>query len=83
MAEITIKKGGVTITASRSDLMEVNETADGVVFAFKGGLQINYMDTFMPAANKQIIKNTADSFGNKKLIFNLDNQKNPAMVDAT
>lgn len=83
MAEITIKKGGVTITASRTDLMEVNETADGVVFAFTGGLQVNYMDNFMPAVNKQIIKNTADSFGNKKLIFNLDNQKNPAMVDAT
>jgi len=83
MAEITIKKGGVTITASKTDLMEVNETADGVVFSFKGGIQLNYMDNFMPAVNKQIIRNTADSFGNKKLIFNLDDQKNPAMVDAT
>lgn len=83
MSEITIKKGGVTITSSRTDLMEVNETADGVTFAFKGGLQVNYMDNFMPSANKQIIKNTADSFGNKKLIFDLDNKKNPAIVDAT
>ena len=83
MSDITIKKGGVTITASRADLMEVNETADGVVFTFKDGLQVNYMDTFMPAVNKQIIKNTADSFGNKKLIFNLDDQRSPAMVDAT
>ena len=83
MAEITIKKGGVTVTASRSDLVEVNETADGVVFAFKGGLQINYMDNMMPPTNKQIIKNTADSFANKKLIFDLDNPRNPAMVDAT
>lgn len=83
MAEITIKKGGVTITASRADLVDVNETADGVIFAFKNGLQINYMDPSMPAINKQIIKNTADSFGSKKLIFDLDNLKVPAMVDAT
>lgn len=83
MAEITIKKGGVTITSPRSDLLEVNESADGVVFSFKGGLQVNYMDNFMPATNKQIIKNTADSFANKKLIFDLDNKRNPALVDAT
>jgi len=37
----------------------------------------------MPSSTKQIIKNTADNFPGLDLIFELDNQKTPARVDAT
>lgn len=83
MSEVIIKKGKVQVKLDRSELIEVSETADGVAFSFKGGLQLYYTDNFMPSATKQIIKNTADNFPGKKLIFDLDNQRQPALVDAT
>ncbi len=81
--QITIKKGDLKLTVPRSELVEVSETADGVAFNFKGGLQLYYYNNFLPSATKQIIKNTADSFPGKKLIFDLDNEQKPALVDAT
>ena len=83
MSEIIIKKGDFKITVPRSELVEVSETADGVAFNFKGGLQLYYCNNFLPSATKQIIKNTADSFPGKKIIFDLDNERKPALIDAT
>lgn len=81
--QITIKKGTFKLTVPREELVEVSETADGVAFNFKGGLQLYYYNNFLPSATKQIIKNTADSFPGKRLIFDLDNEQKPALVDAT
>jgi len=83
MAEITIKAGDVKVEASRKDLLDVNETPDGVSFTFKGGLQVLFTDSYMPSSAKQIIKNTADHMKEKRLIFELDNPRMPARVDAT
>lgn len=83
MSEITIKAGNVKVEAARSDILEVNETPDGVVFAFKGGLQVMFTDPYMPSSAKQIVKSAADTIKEKKLIFELDNPKRPAFVDAT
>lgn len=83
MAEITIKAGNVVVEASRKDIMDVSETPDGVSFNFKGGLQVLYTDPYMLSGAKQIIKNTADNITSQKLIFELDNPKVPAKVDAT
>ena len=80
---IIIKKGELSLTVPRSELVDVSETHDGVAFNFKNGLQLYYTDTYMQQATKQIMKNTADSFPGKKLIFNLDNPRQPALVDAT
>ena len=82
-SQITIKKGTFKLTVPREELVEVSETADGVAFNFKGGLQLYYYNNFLPSATKQIIKNTADSFPGKKLIFDLDNERKPVLVDAT
>jgi hypothetical protein len=82
-SQITIKKGTFNLTVPREELVEVSETADGVAFNFKGGLQLYYYNNFLPSATKQIIKNTADSFPGKKLIFDLDNESKPVLVDAT
>ena len=83
MPEVIIKKGTIKMSLDRSELVEVSETADGIAFNFKGGLQLYLTDNFMPSGMKQIIKNTADSYPGKKLVFDLDNQRHPAMVDAT
>lgn len=80
---ITIKRGKLKITVPRSELIDVSETHDGVAFNFKGGIQIYYTNNFMQSATKSVIKNTADSFPGKKLIFDLDNPRQPALVDAT
>lgn len=82
-AIITIKKGKFKVVVPRSELIDVSETHDGVAFNFKGGLQLYYIDNHMPAATKSIMSNTANSFAGKKIIFNLDNLRQPALVDAT
>ena len=83
MDDITIKNGKIKITAAHSELIEIQETADGVVFNFKGGISVFKNDQFMASSTKQIIKNTADNFGKSRLIFELDNPRTPARVDAT
>lgn len=83
MAEITVKAGNVKLEASRADLVSVDETPDGVSFTFKGGLQLLYTNPYMPSSAKQIVKNTTDQIKEKKLIFELDNAKRPAFIDAT
>ena len=83
MAKITIKNGSLKLEVDRSELIEVSETPDGVVFNFKGGLQLHKIEQFMPTSVKQIIKNTADNYPDLNLIFELDNPKIPARVDAT
>ena len=82
MAQMTIKKGDFSMKVDRDFLVEVSETADGVVFNFREGIQLTFNDQFMQSATKQLIKNTADNFPGKKLIFDLDNPRQPAMVDA-
>ncbi len=80
MAQITIKVGNTKVETTSEELIEVNETADGVVFGLKGGLSILFTDPYMPSSAKQIVKNTADHMKGKQLIFELDNPKRPAMV---
>jgi len=81
MAEIEIKVGGTIIKTSSEEMIEVNETPDGVVFALKGGLSVMFTDVNMPSSTKQIVKNTADHMKGKKIIFQLDNPQRPAMVE--
>jgi len=83
MSEIIIKSKNFELKVDRSELVQLDETADGVVFQFKNGLSLIKNDQFMPSGVKQIMKNTSDNFPNKKLIFELDNPKRPVHVDAT
>lgn len=80
---IIIKKGQFETTVPRSELVDVSETHDGVAFNFKGGIQLYFTDNNMPVATKQIMRNTADSFPGKKIIFDLNNMRHPALIDAT
>lgn len=81
MAEIKIKVGNTTVSTTSEELVEVNETPDGVVFGLKGGMSVLFTDPYMPSSAKQIVKNTADHMKGKKIIFELDNPRRPAMVE--
>ncbi len=78
-----IKQGKFELKVPRSELVQIDETHDGITFLFKDGIQLYKTDQFMTQAVKSIMKNTADSFPGKKLIFELDNRRNPVVVDAT
>jgi len=80
---IVIKQGEFILKVPRSELVQVDETADGIVFQFKNGLSLIKNDQFMPSSVKQIMKNTADNYPGQKLVYELDNPKRPVYVDAT
>ena len=83
MSEIIIKQKNFEVKVKRSELVQLDETADGVVFQFKNGLSLIKIDQFMPNNVKNIMKNTSDNYPDKKLVFELDNHKRPVYVDAT
>ena len=83
MSNIIIKKKNFELVVAREELVEVHETADGVAFHFKDGIQLLKVDSYMPSATKQLIKNTIDRFETGTIIIDLDNQRTPARVDAT
>jgi len=83
MSEIIIKQKNFELKVKRSELVQLDETADGVVFQFKNGLSLIKNDQFMPLHVKNIMKNTSDNYPDKKLVFELDNHKRPVIVDAT
>lgn len=78
-----IKQGELELRVPRSELVTIDETHDGVVFMFKNGLHLYKTDSFMDPATKNIMKNTADNYPGKKLVFQLDNPRKPVYVDAT
>ena len=80
MTEIIIKVSNTEVKTASEDLIDVNETPDGVNFNLKGGLSLFYIDPYMLSSTKQIIKNTADHMQGKKIVFELDNPSRPAMV---
>jgi len=80
MSDIEIVVGGTRVLSTMENLVEVNETPDGVNFVFKGNLEVRYIDPFMESHHKQIVKNTADYIRGKKLLFQLQDRKQPAKV---
>jgi hypothetical protein len=82
MPNIIIKKGNFKLEVDRNQLVQLEETPDGVSFTFKNKFQLLYNDQQMPAAVKNIMKNTSDTYEGKKLVFDFDNQRHPVMVHA-
>lgn len=78
---ITIKHGKLELRVPRSELVELSETADGVVFQFKDGLSLEKMDQYMPISAKQLMKNSADSFPQANLIFDLKDFSKPVLAN--
>lgn len=81
---IIIKKGQMEfIKTERSNLLNAEPSHDGVVFTFKGGLQVYATDQYMPLHTKEIIKNTSNSFPTANLIFDLSNYTKPVIAEPT
>jgi len=80
MANIIIKKGSMTLEIDRSELVQLEETPDGMAFDFKNGFQLLYNDQYMELARKNVIKNSSNSYEGKKLVFDFDNKRHPVMV---
>jgi len=83
MSKIIIKSKNFKLEVERSELVQLDETADGIVFQFKNGISLMKNDQFMPSNVKQIMKNTADNYPDKKIVYELDNPRRPVFVDAT
>ena len=83
MSKIIIKQKNFMLEVERSELVQLDETADGIVFQFKNGLSLIKNDQFMPSSIKQIMKNTADNYPDRKIVYELDNPRRPVFVDAT
>ena len=80
MADIIVKKGSLELKVDRNDLIDLDETPDGVNFSFKGGLILMVNDQFMDASVKNVMKNSSNSYPGKKLVFDFDNKRHPVMV---
>jgi hypothetical protein len=81
---IIIKKGRMKfVETERSNLINVEQTHDGVVFTLKGGIQIYCTDGDMPIHTKDIIRNTSNSFPTANLVFDILNYNKPVIVEPT
>jgi hypothetical protein len=81
MGNVTIKKASVVVTVPRKDLIEVNETHDGIMFNFKGGAHFYVTDSFLPLTAKIQVKVTFDMVKDGNIIFDMNNYQHPASVD--
>jgi len=79
---ITIKRGVVVFTIYRSDLIEVKETGDGMVFNLKEGLHIVLTDMGMPPETKKAVYNSVNAFSKANVVVDLTNYVQPVSVNA-
>lgn len=81
---VIIKKGTMDlIRTDRSNLITAEPSHDGIVFTFKGGIQLYCTDNYMPIHVKDMIKNTSNSFATANLIVDLANYNKPVMIEPT
>lgn len=72
---------GFKINTLRTELANVNETSDGVVFQFKGGSFYTYFDHNMPSYSKNLIKNSLDRIVKGNVKVDLRNYKRPVEIE--
>lgn len=77
---VTIKKGDIILKVKNNDLIEVQETHDGIVFNMKMGLHLYLEDVDMPLATKQNIESAVRTFQDKQLTIDLLNYNKPTQA---
>jgi len=77
---ITIKKQTIILEVLKSDLIEVKETGDGIVFNLMGGLHLTLIEPSMPLEIKRAISNSIKSFNNVNITVDLMNYAKPVSV---
>jgi len=80
--KIKITKGNTVFEAERTDLINCDETADGVVFQFKNGITFQADNPNMTSGIKNLIKNTVDRMVNGNIDINLNDPANPILFSA-
>lgn len=81
MGNVTIKKASVVMTVPRKDLIEVNETHDGIMFNCKGGAYLYITDNSLPLTTKAQVKATFNMVKEGNIVFDMNNYQHPANVD--
>lgn len=79
MGTVMIKKGTTVVTLPRKDLIEVNETHDGVMFNCKS-CHFYVTDNSLPLTTKVQIKSSFDMVKEGDLVFDMDNYAHPVSV---
>jgi len=80
---IELKKGSAKLVADREELVGVSETHEGLVFNFKGGMNVVIHDDYMSSSVKKRVTNADRQFAEGNLIFDMDNPRAPVLVDTT
>jgi len=82
LTTIVIKKQTINLTIMRSDLIEVKETGDGVVFNLQGNLHMTLTDPRMPLEVKRAISVAVNTFKAANIVVDLMNYVQPVTVVA-
>lgn len=77
---LTIKRGSAVVKVDRMDLIQIDETYDGIAFSFKGGLNVQLTDQFMPTEVKVQLK-SSNSIPKGNLTLNLNDYRKPTSID--
>jgi len=78
--QITIKRGKIVIVCDRDELVEVDQSPDGMMFTFKWGITTHYTDQYMPLETKEKIKQAINLLVGGNVLIDLNNYNKPAMV---
>lgn len=78
--DVKITKKNFTSIFKTSDIIQFNESHDGINFQLKNGVRVTFEDAFMPLAVKIKIKSVLDKFKNANININMDNYNNPVSV---
>jgi hypothetical protein len=78
--KIVIKKQTINLSIIKSDLVEVKETGDGLVFNLQGGMHLTVIEPQMPLEVKRVIFNAVHTFKKVNLEIDLMDYKTPVKI---
>jgi len=78
--KITIKKGEMEFICNRDELVEVDQSPDGMMFTFKWGITMHYTDQYMQLEVKEKIKQAVNLLAGGNVLIDLNNYAKPVMV---
>ncbi len=83
MGKIIIMNTGLEINVDKNQLVNCEQTPDGLNFSFKDGSNYYVLATYMKLETKERIIHSTNIFEQGKLIINLADYKNPVRIDFT
>lgn len=80
MSTILLKKGDIELKLQKKDVMNIEQTHDGIIFNLTEGLHIYLTDMDMPLTTKEVIINSLRMMGGQ-LTIDLKNYRQPTRID--